>query len=466
MTLLAQETHQRHAWFDKWLGAGSLETSCLVEEGIALVGQHEEQTGARQRKRKPTDEANHRTMVEAVVANLARQSILPGSGTLAVLTGKLRRPRTRYDHPAFGDTFASIISSMETVGWLAFRPSPGMGEASSIRPTARLSAKVHEAGITLTDFLRSSGETIILSRKERHGGGEGGFTRELVDYPDTGTSTAFRGQMEGLNAFLKDADLRFLDDGLGAVDTFQRDQRRYFTCRGDDPETSLDRGGRVFGGWWTNLNKHRRGSIRIEGEPIAILDFSSMFVRLAYARMGLIPPEGDLYAIPGLVGHRRAAKLIVNCLMFDEHHRHRWPKVTAPEQIMPAGLTMPRVRAAILAHHPELARCFGEGIGHQLMFTESTILLEVLQELKARKVVGLGLHDGLITSRSKAHEVQVLMEDVAQQLTSAFIPVTVDTILPALPSVTLSATPYTRVVSPQGQYERLDERGVIHPCSE
>ncbi|WP_336489305.1 hypothetical protein [Methylobacterium nigriterrae] len=448
MTPSTQQPPQRHDWFDKWLSAGSINTTRLVEEGIARVEQHEEQTGARQRKRKAADEANHRAMVEAVVTNLARQTLTPEAGSLAILMGKLRRPRTRYDHPAFGDTFAGIISSLEAIGWLTFHPSPGMGEASAITPTFHLSSKVHEAGISLGDFLRSAGETIILSRKDKDGASDAGFTRELVDYPDTSTSTAFRGQMEGLNAFLKEADLSFLDDGRGSVDTFRREQRRYFTCRDDDPATSLDRGGRIFGGWWTNLNKHRRGSIRIEDEPIAILDYSSMFVRLAYAHLGLTPPDGDLYAIPGLIGHRRAAKLIVNCLMFDEHHRHRWPKVTAPDEIMPPGLTMPRVRAAILAHHPELGRCFGEGIGHQLMFTESTILIEVLQELKARKVVGLGLHDGLITSRPKAYEVKTVMEDVAQQITSAFIPVTVDTIPPALPSVSLSPTPYMRAISP------------------
>ena len=81
MTPTTQEPSARLRWFDKWLGAGSIRTRGLVEEGVALVAQYEGQTRARKRQRKPVDEANHRVMVEAVVMNLARHSLLPPSGT-------------------------------------------------------------------------------------------------------------------------------------------------------------------------------------------------------------------------------------------------------------------------------------------------------------------------------------------------------------------------------------------------
>ena len=257
MTPTTQEPSARLRWFDKWLGAGSIRTRGLVEEGAALVAQYEGQTRARKRQRKLVDEVNHRVMVEAVVMNLARHSLLPPSGNLAVLTGKARKPRTRYDHPAFGDTFAGIISALEAIGWLTFHPSPGMGEASAIAPSSRFFAKVHEAGITVGEFRRSVGETIILSRKDRRGSGDDGISRELLDYPDTGTTAAMRGQMEGLNAFLTAADLGFRDDSLEYVDTFQRQQRRCFTTQ-EYHLISHDRGGRLFGGCWSNLNKLRR----------------------------------------------------------------------------------------------------------------------------------------------------------------------------------------------------------------
>jgi hypothetical protein len=134
--------------------------------------------------------------------------------------------------------------------------------------------------------------------------------------------------------------------------------------------------------------------------------------------------------------------------MFDEHHRHRWPKVTAADEAMHPGLTMPRVRAAILDHHPALAPCFGEGIGHQLMFTESTILMELLTEMKTRGIIGLGLHDGLMVPASRAADVEALMREVSREVTSHTIPVTTDFPVHASASVSLSTPPYMRVVSP------------------
>lgn len=417
-------THaQRHRWFDKWLTAGSPDTRRLVDEAVCLIDQHEVQARSRQRKRKAEDERRHRIMVEAITMNLAHAVLMPTeTGRLAVLTSHMTRPRTRYDHPAFGDTFPTLLGTFASIGWLTSWPSPGMGEASSISPTGRIRAKVDEAGISLSGIRRDIGEPIILSRKDK--ASVHGPARELVDYPETSASTALRDQMVSLNGFLAGADIGFVDDGLGVVDIHQRQQRRYFTASTSGTAASFDRGGRMFGGWWSNLPKTRRQGIRIEGEPVGTLDFSSMFVRLAYARLGKEPPPGDLYAIPGLIGHRRAAKLIVNCLMFDEHERRRWPKVTASDHRMPEGLTMPCVRSLILDHHPDLAPCFGRGIGHELMLTESTILMEVLMEMKTRGIPGLSLHDGLLLPASRVHEIKGLMEEVSRQVTSHTIPVT------------------------------------------
>ncbi|MFD6320736.1 hypothetical protein [Methylorubrum thiocyanatum] len=414
-------THAHHRWFDRGMGAGSPNIRCLVEEGVALVDRYEDDTEARQRRRKARDEANHRTMVEAVISNLAHTVLLPDTGKRAVLIGKPRLPRTRYDYPAFGDTFPTVLKSLEGIGWLTFHLSPGWGEASAIEPTDRIRAKVHEAGIGLHDLRRDAGETVLFSRKERQGKEPEAFRREWIDYPETAQSTALRGQMESLNAFLDKADLRLEGEIAQTVDLHQRQSRRYFIDRNSSP--CLDQGGRMFGNWWSNLPKVHRNGIRIDGEPVVELDFSSMFVRLAYGSLSLQAPEGDLYDLPGFSGHRRAAKLIMNCRLFDEHHRRRWPKVSTPDELMPPGMTMPKVERAILTLHPDLAPCLGNGMGYRLMCTESTILMEVLMEMKTKGIVGLGLHDGLMVPRSRAPEVERIMGDVSQAVTSIRIPV-------------------------------------------
>jgi hypothetical protein len=100
-----------------------------------------------------------------------------------------------------------------------------------------------------------------------------------------------------LNNFLARGDIGFGDDGLEPrVNAFDRALTRRFTVLPEQPER-FDQNGRLFGGFWMNLKSGRRANIRINGEPVATLDYSSMFTRLAYARLRATPPVGDLYAV-------------------------------------------------------------------------------------------------------------------------------------------------------------------------
>jgi hypothetical protein len=55
------------------------------------------------------------------------------------------------------------------------------------------------------------------------------------------------------------------------------------------------------------------------------------------------------------------------------------------------------------------------------MHQETVILVQVLEELRSRRIVALGLHDGLMVARSRANEVKTVMEEVARELTSVHL---------------------------------------------
>jgi hypothetical protein len=188
------------------------------------------------------------------------------------------------------------------------------------------------------------------------------------------------------------------------------------------------------------LKRPRRKQIRINGEPVADLDFSSMFTRLAYADMGLTAPDGDLYAIPGLEDHRDGVKLAMNCFLFDETiTRRSWPKdmrygyetdadVTgddADEGKLPAGWTVPKTKNAILSVHPALRQAWGRGLGYRLMWQESEILLTVLRELMDVGIPALGLHDGLLVPISSADKVLQVMKSASRQVVGVELPCSV-----------------------------------------
>ena len=169
-----------------------------------------------------------------------------------------------------------------------------------------------------------------------------------------------------------------------------------------------------------------------------------MFARLAYAHFGLAAPNGDLYAIPGLEGHRSGVKLAFNVFTFDSNRlRQKWPAgemgvgvgddaeaqadpdVEAAERqgLLPAGWENPeRLRAAILAKHPALTKAFGGRLGYGLMHMESRVLIAVLTELMGRGIVALPLHDGLLCAQSKKGEAAHVMRTKAGEIAGASIP--------------------------------------------
>jgi hypothetical protein len=338
-----------------------------------------------QRKRVLDDRRRYEIAVEAVIANLPHSTVFNSSNRwLAILTGNGTRGFTRYENAALGKPLRTLLGGLKSLGLAEWRWSFQPGVASSVAPTARLAEMVRAAGATLEDFGRLANEEVIsLSRKRKIGDWwESRIEREWIDYTDTAETNAMRDDMRRVSAWLERASVTFVDDGAEPADVHDRTLRRLFVIHEGDPlGQRFDLSGRLFGGFWQGLQREGRSGIRIDGEPVATLDYSSMFARLAYASKGVQLPAGDLYAIPGLEGYRDAVKLGVNALLFDQHARRQWPKIEEPEQRLPIGWTLARFRSALIERHPIIADCIGTGLGFRLMHTESEIMVRVLTTL-------------------------------------------------------------------------------------
>ena len=448
---------QRYRWFDAWLRADGENLKALVEKTVRFLEHHEESTKARSRARRATDLAHHLARVEAIVCNLAYAVLQPPQNErLAVKLGNGRKGRSRYDSPVYGKTLSPLISTLDEIDILrVYAPSVRRREVSSIEPTGWFAQKVREFGVQLSDFGRDNTEEVILlnrSFREAAPGasraGESVKHREPVDYHDTAQTRLYRDAMGRLNAILKNASIDFIDDGLEPViDPFDRTMKRHFVIL-KDQEPRFDQSGRLYGGFWQNLKSDRRRHIRIDGEPIANLDFGSMYTRLAYLEVGATPPEGDLYAIPGCEGYRSGIKLAMNCFLFDGGNRSKWPvelgvgigsdkdaeidplgEAASCDARLPKGWGVGKTRAAILAVHPALKGAWGRHLGYKLMHTESEILVAVLETLFARNITALGLHDGIFVAASKGDEAKAVMIDKAAEVAGGRIPVSVKLML-------------------------------------
>jgi hypothetical protein len=419
----------------------------LVAETLADVECFEEKHHPRLRKRRPADLRSREDLLHTLVANLAHTSLSPPppTGRLAIRAGNAAKGAGRHDNPAFGKGVRPLLDQMHEMGLLDFSlPKAMRGEVSSIAPTPAFAQKVRELGVTLDDFGRDEREEVLVLT--RNAGTRAAPIRDRVEYEDTAETNALRSEVRKINAFLATADIAFLPDGLTLhIDARDRFLERRFVLLRDDKGTRWDRGGRLFGGgFWLALSSGRRRNIRIDGEAVADLDFSSMFARLAYAHLGIEAPSGDLYAIPDLERYRSGVKLAFNVLLFDgKGQRTKWPEVMGIglsddadakrdpnsraaqcDGLLPAGWEDPkRLRDAILEKHPALKKAFGRGLGYGLMFTESQVLMAVLLELMQRGIVALPMHDGLLCARSRKEEVAEVMRKKAIEITGAVLPV-------------------------------------------
>jgi hypothetical protein len=417
---------QKHRWFDRWLAPKGDRLRSLVADVALQLERHERENKTRKRTRKVVDLANHRTRVETTVANLAYAVLVPPepTGRLAVDASNDTEGMTRYDNRAFGKPFRELIRQLEELDVLTHAyPKAVRREKSSIAPTPAFAVRVRDAGIALSDFGRLPNEEVLILTRKTARAGDGPISRGIIDYKDTPNTDALRAEVRSINAHLAGANISFVDDGLlPAVDPQDRVLCRMFLLRPGEQEEVFDKNGRLFGGFWQNMKSDRRRHIRMNGEPVAELDYGSMFTRLAYAHIKKTPPHGDLYAVPDLADYRDGVKRAMNVLLFDDAPtRKSWPDEVKEQ--LPEGWGVAKTKSAILRHHPALKDAWCRALGYGLMFDESCVMIAVLNALMEEGVVGLPIHDALLVPASAREVGRKVMEEQALRLTRAVIPV-------------------------------------------
>lgn len=109
--------NERHRWFDDWRGAEGPALHKLVAEITTAIDRCEQAAGTRTRKRRENDQRHHLSAVEVTVANLAHAVLMPPeTGRLAIITGNGRNGQTRYDNPALGKPFRTLLHGLDELG--------------------------------------------------------------------------------------------------------------------------------------------------------------------------------------------------------------------------------------------------------------------------------------------------------------------------------------------------------------
>lgn len=348
-------------------------------------------------------------MVANLVANLAALTAYRPAGSRLIVS--TRHPKhTRYARQSFPPkAFVAMVGTLERLGYLDRVVGTHNGLRTTLGPTGRLIGHLPRFGDTPAVGRLRGAESIILKAPVPRN-----KMKVLVEYEDTEESIKLRAEMETINEAINASAIT-----LNGQRQLPVHMGRQFLLPSKTTPPRFDGHGRMYWGWWQGLERATRIGIKIDGHPVVELDYSACFLRLAYAEVGIEPPKGDPYEGMGI--SREAAKTAISALLCRLGPMKRLPDDLKAE--LGEGWSGSRVTAAVQSKHLAIAPLFGQGIWPRLMFTESQIMVSVLQELIRHGIVALPIHDGLLLGEPHTEVCAEVMREAALKVTGFEFPV-------------------------------------------
>jgi hypothetical protein len=260
--------------------------------------------------------------------------------------------------------------------------------------------------LSLEDIGRSKSEEVIILRDRNS---EDYWDKgKQVPYPDTDVTRRMRSQLQLINEGIASSNIEFNDSVLRpgrTADPSDITLRRIFSRK------SFESGGRLYGGFWQSLNEYERlQGILVDGEEVAEIDYGQVAIRIMYGRVSAPVPKGDLYEIPGIPKScRQAVKIVCNSMTFKRGELSKKPEGT--KEKLP-DLHISVITRLIKEAHSPIAHLFGRSIGHELQFTESQVMVEVLLKLRQDNITALPVHDAVVVPISALGKAESVMRSV------------------------------------------------------
>ena len=405
------DSHEGFRPFDPSKVPASPELRGLIAEAEELAGYQE----TRARRRRPADQRVYRDGLSALVSDLVHCYLeSPGTWVTVEFSKQDLRAQTRRA-PFMTEAFPSLVRCLAEAGVaevaVGYRTQFG-NVRTKVRAAELLVRRIDALGLGYSDIGRNialQGDPLVL----RVGSGS---AKRTVPLPEDDRVPRLRAEMLEINAWLAEAPITW--EGEEDVDTGCRFLYRIFN------QGSLERGGRLYFGFWQDLgSEDRLAYLRIGGSPVVSLDFAQMAVHLAYARVGVTPPDGDLYAHPWFP--REGVKRMLTAML----------AASAPFRRMPHGcrryfrqrVSVDDVVSELARRHYPLAPLFFKDNSLDLMNLESQIMVKALLSLKARGVVALPVHDCVLVAEGALQAAREELGRASREVVGMDIPVVVST---------------------------------------
>ncbi len=416
MTEAVSDTSKKHKRFDASRLPASEKARALITDVRRELMNYEIARHPRARARQTSTQRTFDRIVSAVVCDLAHAALTDPDTWRHISLSKRSKGGELVGATFMTEQRIKIIEWLATpeLDWLELNKAeqirnPFGGQQSTIRASARLRRHIDERGLQFGDIGRDPelmGDPIVLRSSKVRG------KATALQVPAGEPAETYRTEMLRINAWLAAADIECDPDDRGDErDTGDRWLTRIFN------NGRLDHGGRPTGGFWAHMSSSNRlRDIRINGEPVASLDYGQCGIRIAYGLVGAEPPQSDLYEVPGLEGYREGVKKVFISQFFSGKQHGRKPQGSAKH--LPKGLTIREIEELILRHHQPLRSMFYAGDGMSIQCKEGHILVRCLLELMDSGIVALPVYDCLVVPRSSVDKSREVMLRCFKQLAS------------------------------------------------
>lgn len=220
-----------------------------------------------------------------------------------------------------------------------------------------------------------------------------------------------------------------LNKAMGAYPLRSYDGHEFIGCRRIFNNGSLLSGGRVYGDW-QGLSEDQRLQLKIGGEPVCEIDIKACYVAIAYSQFGKGKlPDDDPYSSVRFVKEcceperrmqlRTACKLLVVAYLGKNGDLTKYPRAkkhkggdraisfkTRFDLDHNADFYMNQIKEA----HPALVD--QKAYGDDLMYRESSIVVDAMMTLLDLGVVTYPVHDCLIVPLSQKDKAIEVLSDI------------------------------------------------------
>lgn len=223
-----------------------------------------------------------------------------------------------------------------------------------------------------------------------------------------------------------------LNEAMAAHPLHSDDGRQFSGCRRIFNNGSLLSGGRVYGDW-QGLSENQRLQLKIEGEPVCEIDIKACYVAIAYSQFGNgTLPANDPYSMVGFVREctdqsrqkqlRAACKLLVVAYLGKQGEMTQFPRAKKEKGEAKAvpfkrrfGLNknVDFYLSQIKAAHTVLQ--LQKSSGDNLMYRESSIVVDAIMALLDMGVVSYPVHDCLMVPVSEKDTAIAVLSDALRK---------------------------------------------------